>query len=118
MERCQSECLYTDFGRGGAIRTPDPLRPRQVRYQAALRPDICWSLYSRPLPHSLPIRIYLRKVSPCRHQEIVRGVSKQNLPAKVCLVCGRPFSWRKRWERVWEDVKYCSDRCRAKRKAL
>ncbi len=28
------------FGRGGAIRTPDPLRPRQVRYQAALRPDI------------------------------------------------------------------------------
>jgi hypothetical protein len=27
------------LGRGGAIRTPDPLRPRQVRYQAALRPD-------------------------------------------------------------------------------
>ena len=27
------------IGRGGAIRTPDPLRPRQVRYQAALRPD-------------------------------------------------------------------------------
>ena len=29
------------FGRGGVIRTHDPLRPRQVRYQAALRPDIC-----------------------------------------------------------------------------
>jgi DNA-binding Lrp family transcriptional regulator len=28
------------IGRGGAIRTPDPLRPRQVRYQAALRPDM------------------------------------------------------------------------------
>jgi hypothetical protein len=27
------------FGRGGVIRTHDPLRPRQVRYQAALRPD-------------------------------------------------------------------------------
>ncbi len=26
-------------GRGGEIRTHDPLRPRQVRYQAALRPD-------------------------------------------------------------------------------
>jgi hypothetical protein len=26
-------------GRGGGIRTRDPLRPRQVRYQAALRPD-------------------------------------------------------------------------------
>jgi hypothetical protein len=29
-----------EFGRGGEIRTPDPLRPRQVRYQAALRPDM------------------------------------------------------------------------------
>ena len=27
------------FGRGDRIRTCDPLRPRQVRYQAALRPD-------------------------------------------------------------------------------
>ncbi len=27
------------FGRGDRIRTYDPLRPRQVRYQAALRPD-------------------------------------------------------------------------------
>ena len=25
-------------GRGGGIRTPDPLLPKQVRYQAALRP--------------------------------------------------------------------------------
>jgi hypothetical protein len=27
-------------GRGGRIRTGGPLRPRQVRYQAALRPDL------------------------------------------------------------------------------
>jgi hypothetical protein len=27
-------------GRGDWIRTSDPLRPRQVRYQAALRPDL------------------------------------------------------------------------------
>ena len=26
-------------GRGGGIRTPDPLVPNQMRYQAALRPD-------------------------------------------------------------------------------
>ena len=31
--------LYTVIGRGGGIRTHDPLPPRQVRYQAALRPD-------------------------------------------------------------------------------
>jgi hypothetical protein len=28
------------------------------------------------------------------------------------MVCGRPFDWRKKWEKVWEDVKYCSDKCR------
>ncbi|MCS7035242.1 MAG: DUF2256 domain-containing protein [Saprospiraceae bacterium] len=37
---------------------------------------------------------------------------KANLPQKVCLACGRPFSWRKKWERCWEEVRYCSDRCR------
>ena len=26
-------------GRGGEIRTPDPLVPNQMRYQAALRPE-------------------------------------------------------------------------------
>jgi hypothetical protein len=30
-------CLYD--GRGGGIRTRDPLLPKQMRYQAALRPD-------------------------------------------------------------------------------
>ncbi|MCC5099071.1 DUF2256 domain-containing protein [Xanthomonas campestris] len=42
---------------------------------------------------------------------------KQHLPAKVCVQCGRPFRWRKKWERVWDEVKYCSDRCRHARKA-
>jgi hypothetical protein len=27
------------IGRGGGIRTPDPLLPKQMRYQTALRPD-------------------------------------------------------------------------------
>ena len=37
---------------------------------------------------------------------------KPNLPSKVCPVCQRPFNWRKKWEKVWEDVKYCSEKCR------
>lgn len=45
----------------------------------------------------------------------MKGVSKADLPHKVCLVCGRPFSWRKRWERCWDEVKYCSERCRRQR---
>ena len=32
--------LFDYIGRGGGIRTPDPLLPKQMRYQTALRPDI------------------------------------------------------------------------------
>ena len=45
-------------------------------------------------------------------EDAVKGVKKQHLPSKVCVTCGRPFVWRKKWERDWESVKYCSDRCR------
>jgi hypothetical protein len=41
---------------------------------------------------------------------------KAELPMKDCLACGRPFAWRKKWEKVWAEVRYCSDRCRAERK--
>lgn len=37
---------------------------------------------------------------------------KAHLPTKPCAACGRPFAWRKKWERDWEQVKFCSDRCR------
>ncbi|MDP4608535.1 MAG: DUF2256 domain-containing protein [Burkholderiaceae bacterium] len=36
---------------------------------------------------------------------------KHDLPQKICLSCGLPFSWRKKWERDWEQVRYCSKRC-------
>ncbi|MBI1267211.1 MAG: DUF2256 domain-containing protein [Cryomorphaceae bacterium] len=39
-------------------------------------------------------------------------VKKQHLPSKICVVCTRHFSWRKKWERDWENVRHCSDRCR------
>ena len=37
---------------------------------------------------------------------------KANLPTRICEVCRRPFSWRRKWARDWENVKYCSRRCR------
>ncbi|WP_371685701.1 DUF2256 domain-containing protein [Tabrizicola sp. YIM 78059] len=42
-----------------------------------------------------------------------RGVKKADLPQKTCATCGKPFTWRKKWEKAWEEVRYCSDRCRA-----
>ncbi|MBL7794968.1 MAG: DUF2256 domain-containing protein [Saprospiraceae bacterium] len=46
------------------------------------------------------------------HGTSMKNVKKQHLPVKNCRTCGRPFAWRKKWERVWESVNYCSDRCR------
>ncbi|MFK7838101.1 MAG: DUF2256 domain-containing protein [Sulfitobacter sp.] len=37
---------------------------------------------------------------------------KSDLPEKNCETCGRPFTWRRKWESVWNEVKYCSERCR------
>ncbi|MEM6717925.1 MAG: DUF2256 domain-containing protein [Bacteroidota bacterium] len=39
-------------------------------------------------------------------------MKKAHLPTKICKVCERPFTWRKKWERVWDEVQYCSERCR------
>ncbi|OEU12880.1 hypothetical protein FRACYDRAFT_163427, partial [Fragilariopsis cylindrus CCMP1102] len=43
-------------------------------------------------------------------------ISKQNLPSKVCVVCNRPFTWRKKWEKCWDEVTTCSKSCNASRK--
>ena len=43
-------------------------------------------------------------------------MKKQHLPSKTCPVCGLPFSWRKKWAKIWNEVKYCSERCRYKKK--
>jgi hypothetical protein len=41
-----------------------------------------------------------------------RHRKKSDLPTKTCPVCGLPFAWRKKWARDWEQVVYCSERCR------
>ncbi|MFN4278778.1 DUF2256 domain-containing protein [Thermosynechococcus sp.] len=40
---------------------------------------------------------------------------KADFPSKICPVCGRPFRWRKKWADCWQEVKYCSERCRRRR---
>ncbi|MFC3860464.1 DUF2256 domain-containing protein [Deinococcus antarcticus] len=46
-----------------------------------------------------------------------QGRKPSERPAKLCAVCGLPFTWRRKWARDWENVKYCSDRCRARTKS-
>lgn len=45
----------------------------------------------------------------------MRMRKKADLPTKMCLACQRPFAWRRKWARDWNEVKYCSDRCRQQR---
>lgn len=40
-----------------------------------------------------------------------KGIKKENLSEKICIVCKRIFKWRKKWEKVWGNVKYCSKKC-------
>ncbi|MFL2629961.1 MAG: DUF2256 domain-containing protein [Flavobacteriaceae bacterium] len=30
-------------------------------------------------------------------------------------MCKKPFKWRKKWEKNWNQVTYCSYRCRKKK---
>jgi hypothetical protein len=46
---------------------------------------------------------------------MARQRAKSDLPTKLCPVCKRPFTWRKKWESCWDEVKYCSERCRRHR---
>ncbi|MDA0689224.1 MAG: DUF2256 domain-containing protein [Proteobacteria bacterium] len=42
---------------------------------------------------------------------------KPNLPQKTCPACQRQFSWRRKWKRDWQNVVYCSERCRRQRRS-
>lgn len=41
-----------------------------------------------------------------------------NLPSKICEVCELSFNWRKKWKKNWDDVKYCSEKCRKNKKSI
>jgi len=34
-----------------------------------------------------------------------------------CTVCGRTITWRKKWARNWDAVRYCSASCRSRRRS-
>ena len=38
-----------------------------------------------------------------------------NKETKICVVCGKPFENRKKWKirDIWDEIKYCSKRCRS-----
>jgi hypothetical protein len=47
--------------------------------------------------------------------DLMKHRNKSDLPTRDCVVCGKPFVWRKKWAAVWDEVRYCSERCRRAR---
>ncbi|MDA9623320.1 DUF2256 domain-containing protein [Rhodobiaceae bacterium] len=45
-----------------------------------------------------------------------KRILKENLDTKICPICKKSFSWRKKWNSSWTNVLYCSERCRRNRK--
>ncbi len=85
----------TSFGLGT---TPTTLTSTQL-FQARGRSNRSSRSYSESTPINMP-----------------RGVKKEHLPSKICVTCGRPFTWRKKWEKVWDEVTTCSKSCNSKRR--
>lgn len=66
-------------------------------------------LSSYPSPYITPFTCAMRNAKG-------KAVQKTNLPSKICASCARPFTWRKKWERCWDQVQCCSKRCSAQLK--
>jgi hypothetical protein len=86
----------SESGRGDWIRTSDPLRPRQVRYQAALRPDSGdLTTNHRPIGSDSVTRAsgWLPQVNPARRDARTGRTASSREPAFEIVVkkeCARP----------------------------
>lgn len=51
--------------------------------------------------------------TPGVHRVFDRGAWKE---AKLCVTCQREFTWRKKWQRCWDSIATCSEKCKKMRK--
>lgn len=50
----------------------------------------------------------MRAIEPC-------GMARREHEDKTCSTCGRRIEWRKRWERNWDVIRHCGEKCRRNR---
>lgn len=77
----------------------------------SMRPTVA---FNRP-PRALLDRMLGCIEYPALSVDMPRTRLKSDFPSKICPVCQRPFEWRKKWKDCWDEVKYCSERCRRRR---
>ncbi len=73
-------------------------------------------LSTRGASRATGLLLHARRGKVFDSSKMPRGVKKENLPTKLCVVCNRPFTWRKKWERCWDEVSTCSKSCNAQRR--
>jgi hypothetical protein len=91
-------------GHGGCTRSRRSAGRVQSLARFALHPRRC-----APLPFPSPIAP-ARTLAPLHVMPPIKRTPVP--PPKQCASCHRPFTWRKKWERDWDHVRYCSDACR------
>lgn len=95
----------------GAASTPLP-RHRATKF-AFYR--VAWSCTMSDSPESTPdhrsLCIRAKGRTNSRSAASASSTSTSRDP-KPCKTCGREITWRKKWERCWDDVQYCSQGCR------
>ena len=99
------------------------MRLQSVRLQSALLLVMTQNAHALAPPHThttRPARCLTRRhlalfgvaadsAAPAEYRVMDRGTWKL---AKDCAHCGKVMTMRKKWEKNWADVRYCSDRCR------
>ena len=100
------------------VSTGDKRRRRSVVVivQAAVSPSSHLVPFVSTRGGDFPRDTTRRSIQTAASRSMPNGVKKENLPQKICVVCDRPFTWRKKWERCWDEVTTCSKSCNAKRK--
>ena len=74
------------FGRGGRIRTADPLLPKQMRYQTALRPDRTeHGVFYRLLADTARI-LRFRKTEQCGNIREFRDEKSRNVAERIAVL--------------------------------
>jgi hypothetical protein len=49
------------------------------------------------------------------HRQRASEIAEASPAEKTCASCGRRIEWRAAWAKNWDEVRYCSDACRARR---
>jgi len=49
------------------------------------------------------------------HRQRASDIAAAAPAEKTCASCGRRIEWRAAWAENWDEVRYCSDACRARK---